>query len=181
GAIRSGRGPAGGSLYGVSLTGTGTEAGGVEEMRVADCTYGGIRVEGKGHVVRANHVMHTTGTPYPAGNVASISAFGSNQHLVDNDVTEFYGVATGAGYGIWMNACNHCIVEGNRIGNATLNPTTLAIGAGFSEGTMIVGNRIVNTHTGIEANSSTGIVYRDNVTFGCTVPYGTGTDGGNNY
>lgn len=173
-------------LYGVYfLESSASDYGLVEHIRAIDSSYGGIRVESNATVIRHNHVVNTHGgSPYASegwpATAAGIGAYGTNHRLVDNDVADTHGRAGAEGWGIWMNACDDCIVQGNRVGNATADATSVGIGGGFSVRTLIVGNRIVNVNVGIYAYTAGGILYRDNVTFGCTVPYGTGTDGGNN-
>lgn len=169
-------------LWGVYFQGDSTELGLIEQIRTDGCTYGGIRVEGTGHVIRECHAFNTTGPkPVPEGSPSGISAFGSGHRIVENDVTDVFPSGTGgSSSAIWMNACDDCVVEGNRVTNSRFQARTAGIGAGFSERTIIFNNRVVNMETGIYGYLQTGILYRGNTAFACTNAYGPGINGGEN-
>ena len=177
-----------GFMRGVEVAGLDAVGATVESMRVVGCTYEGIRVENRGAVVRGNQVVHVTGSPNATqgGNGVSvgIGVFGSGNRIVDNEVTDVIGIASpqgGEGYGMILNACDYCVVEGNRVANtARHEQPSYGIEGGFSTSIIVVGNRIINMNVGITAYTATGIFYTDNVALACDVAYGSGIDGGNN-
>jgi hypothetical protein len=126
----------------------------------------GIRVDGDQIVIRNCKVnSHNTGNN-------SITSTGTGIYIYNNDV---FNPATNNG--IYCGGSNS-VVENNRI-----SATTLQSGTGIyadQNNVLILGNRIMNTTTGIDGSSS-ACKYRDNITVNCGTAYtGNCYDAGNN-
>jgi hypothetical protein len=168
---------------GVFLSGPNSAWGVIEKMRIQDVTFQAIRVEGKGHIVRNNHVVNTTGNPDAAtggnGSSVAIGAFGSRNTIINNDIVDTMAIGNGIGIGINLNASDLSVIENNRIINTAGPVNPFAIFIGSSASVLALGNRIIGAQIGIAYSGSTGS-YRDNLALGCVTSYQGGTDAGNN-
>ncbi len=177
-----------GFLRGVEIAGMNSKGALVEQMRIANCFYEGIRLENNGGIVRSNQVVNMKNTPEAVaasglnGVSLGLSAFGTNNRILDNSVADVYGVSSpteSEGYGLNMNACDRCVAAGNKISNSVKKPS-YGIQGGFSTGTVVQDNQVLNMTHGITGYTADGILFTDNVTFGCDFPYGSGVNAGNN-
>ena len=172
-----------GFYNGIFLSGSNSAWGVIEKMRIQDVTFQAIRVEGKGHIVRNNNVVNTTGNPDAAtggnGSSVAIGAFGSRNTIINNDIVDTVAVGTGIGVGINLNASDLSVVENNRIVNTGGPVNPFAVFIGSSTNVLAVGNRIIGAQIGIAYSNSTGS-FRDNLALGCITPYQGGTNAGNN-
>jgi hypothetical protein len=174
-----------GFLRGVNIAGMSSKGALVEQMRVANCFYEGIRMENNGGILRSNQIVNMTMTPEAMaasslnGVSLGLSAYGTNNRILDNSVADVYGVTPSESYGLNMNACDRCVASGNKFSNAA-KVESYGIQGGFSTGTIVQGNQILNMKYCITGYTVDGILYTDNVTFGCDFPYGSGVDAGNN-
>lgn len=154
------------------------EACRVQGVTVTDASHLGIRVGGAGCLVRGNHLSKIVGRTDIGQNAVGIGLFGSSHTALDNDLSDIYGGAPSlTSLGIIGNACDRCVIEGNRLANALLEPANMGIYVGSSADVLVVGNRIVRWNYGLFLNTGK---YRDNLTAGCATPYTGGTDAGNN-
>ena len=166
----------------VYLTDTGTAQGHlVEDVRADENTRAGIWVEGKGHVIRNNQVVKTTGTTVPGQTeIVGIAVVGAGSRLLNNDVTDTIEMGAAEGLGLLVRNGDGAIVEGNRIGNAVLAATSVGISIETSDDVLAVNNRLATLGSGIIYGAGSGGKYRDNLTSGVTTPFTGGTDALNN-
>jgi hypothetical protein len=166
----------------VYLTDTGGAQGHlVEDIRADENTRAGIWVEGKGHVIRNNQVVKTTGTTVGGQpEIAGIAVVGAGSRLLNNDVTDTIEVGAAEGVAVLVRNGDGAIVEGNRIGNALPAATSQGVLVDTSDDVLVVGNRLATLGSGIVYGGGSGGKYRDNLTSGVTTPFTGGTDAGNN-
>jgi hypothetical protein len=177
-----------GFLRGVTLAGMDKKGALVEQMRILNAYYEGIRVEATGGIIRQNQIVRVANTPEVAaaaslnGVALGMGIYGANNRVLDNSIADVYGIAgppESESYGINLNACDDCVVSGNKISNS-VERTSYGIQGGWSQRTIVQANQIINMAVGITAYTPGGIFYTDNVAFGCDTPYGSGVNGGNN-
>jgi hypothetical protein len=160
---------------------TSSQAHLVEGLRAEGNTYAGVRVQGRGNIIRRNQVDSTSGTTAsgPDSDVFGILSEGPLARLIANDVTETVGVGTGAGNAIAVGSGTGTVIERNIIGNSDPGGS-YGIRAISGDDLMVVGNRISRTAYGVFFEGGAG-KYRKNVTNGVVNPYTGGTDSGNNH
>ena len=153
-----------GFRYGISLENANLASGGhlIEKVRVDQCTQVGIRVVGRGIIVRNNQVISTGGTTDGSNpQIFAITAFGPGNRVINNDIITVSPQGqpgTWITYGIFMN---------DSVGSSTT--------------VFVVRNRITDAGFGIRfENTSTG-KYRGNRTSSVTTPYTGGLDAGDNH
>jgi len=121
----------------------------VEGIRAELNRFVGIQVVGANSIVRRNVVANTGPTQSQPFSIGILLA-SSGGRVLDNDVLTVTG-SGGVGNGIGIGGPN----------------------------TLIAGNRITSTDSGLVVGFSSG-KYRDNLTVGVGTPYSGGTDAGNN-
>jgi hypothetical protein len=157
----------------------------VENMRIDRNRGIGIYVDGAGSIIRQNQVLHTGGFVNNGitGPGTGIFAGGDGVQVLDNTVADTVAGTIGSGYGIYIespNSFSGAVVEHNRV-SAVGQPNAYSVGITVqtnAHNTLVVDNRISNTHTGIEMYTATE--YRDNLTINTITPYNGGTSEGNN-
>jgi parallel beta-helix repeat protein len=152
----------------------------VENIRADLNTYQGLRVEGRGNMIRNNQVVETGGR-IPSSNSSGIVIYGPGNRVINNDVYETAADGANNTYEIELEGASGGIVENNRVGNS-------APGTGASYGIFVAGssnvfvtnNSITNLAKGVFYDGTSSGKYRDNIAIGCTVPFTGGTDAGGN-
>jgi parallel beta-helix repeat protein len=147
----------------------------IEEMSVDHNTYAGIFVLGKNSVIRHNRITSTGRGLATNASAFAIRIAGTGMRIVDNDVADVTS-STASGFGIYAQAANAAIVEGNRLnGVAAGNSFSYGIYAYASTGMVIKGNSLSDSLRGVYlTGGSTGTI-RDNTTSAVTSPYFGGT------
>lgn len=165
----------------IALSGTGFNQGRhvIENMQLIGNTFRGLRVEGRGNIIRKNIVEDTGGTTvYSKPIVMGIESLGPGALIEDNYV---YAVC-GNGYGIAVSGYGGgTIIRSNKLSNSSLSPTwsyrpgtdgviyngnTYGIWVSDSNGEVIArDNRIINFAVGIAWHpNSGGVISRNAVT-----------------
>ena len=169
-----------GFYRGVYLSSTGTSSTHqVDGLTVDGSRLAGIWVEGTGSVVRNSVVSNTGGTTTaPNTDTYGIQVVGSGTRVLNNDVTGTVGVGTGSGQGIYLDAADGAVADGNRLSNVAAGPS---VGVNVNGGldALVVGNDISLMGSGVVFGGGSG-KYRDNLTSGVPTPFTGGTDAGNN-
>ncbi len=167
-----------GFMYGIylsddshrALSGTGFDQGRhvVENVRLIGNTFRGIRIEGRGNVVRNNVVEDTGGTSvYSSPVVMGIESLGPGALIADNYV---YAIR-GNGYGIAVTGYGGgTIIADNKLSNSSRSPTWSyrpgTDGVVSNSGTygIYVGdkNNVVIVHDNDIINYRVGIAYHPN-------------------
>jgi hypothetical protein len=153
----------------------------VREMRLGENQVVGIRVAGRGTLIRNNLVLDTGGTTTlgPNANAYGILLKGAGARLLSNDVIQTLAQGTGIGFGVELQLADGAVVERNRIGNAALSAaSSKGIVVNVGNDVLMVQNRLHKLHSGL-VFSGTG-KYRGNLTLGVTTPFSGGTNAGNN-
>ena len=163
---------------GVFLGGTGTRHL-VEDLRVELSARAGIWVEGAHSVVRGCRVSGIVGV---VGDTDSygIRLLGSEARVLANDVLDTAGSGNGAGISILLEDAQASVLEGNRVGNASLLPGSAGIRLQGGQDILVIGNTFTTLDSGLAFVSETAGKYRDNLTSGVGAPFNGGTDAGNN-
>jgi hypothetical protein len=114
----------------------------------------GIKVNGRGNIVRRNQVIATGGwTGVPKYSPNGIDIAGPGNRITENDVVTITPTGGGQGCGIYMSIA--------------------------TDDSIVLRNRVTEAFYGINMINSS-VEYRDNVTTGVTYSYSGGTDIGNN-
>lgn len=98
--------------------------------------------------------------------------------VLDNDILATVAAQGNTSEGIHAGL-QTSVIENNRVLNEPNTPGTIGIFVGLAGSDLVENNRITNFATGLEF-SNTPAKYRNNFTAGCTTPYVSGTDAGNN-
>jgi nitrous oxidase accessory protein NosD len=86
----------------------------IEDIRADQNTYVGIRVDGRGNIVRRNQVVDTGGSAvntYAYG----IRLQGPGVRVLNNDVSSTAATSSGFARGLYLRETDGAVVEGNRI------------------------------------------------------------------
>jgi hypothetical protein len=121
----------------------------IESIRAIGNTRIGIAAEGRGIIIRDNHVVDTTGTS--PGGIVGINVQGIGIRVINNDIANVHS-SGGPSFGI-------DIVGGLEVPNNNL----------------AINNRITDADFGIRYLESDG-KYRDNVTSNVSTPFVGGTE-----
>ena len=127
----------------------------VEDIRADQNTSEGIDVRGLASIIRNNQVVATGGsTAFGAdASAVGIGVQSNGVRVMNNDVINTVKQGTGTAWGILLQG----VVGG-----------------------LVTNNRITSADKGIEYFGGSSGKYRDNLTFGVTIPFSGGTDAGNN-
>jgi len=152
----------------------------VERIRAEHIRWTAITVEGKGNIVRDNHVLFTgpvTGDSIKYTNPFGILVGGSGASVTDNKVVDTIAPEGGSATGIAVLApftvlaqAVGATVERNFVGNESLaSGPSYGIQLFGTKGAA-VGNRVVNMKYGIWFSGQG--MYMDNIVAGAAAPYG---------
>jgi len=178
----------------------------IEDIRADKNTRTGIRIMGRGSIVRRNQVVDTGGSTDNdsaygiqlggpgvralnndvSGTVtASSFAFGlylsdANGGVAEGNRIDDVSSGTGSTHGIYIFWSNDVVAEDNRInGLSSGSGTTYGLYFWSSNDVLTAGNRITSADKGISYIISTG-KYKDNLTSGVATPFTGGTSAGGN-
>jgi hypothetical protein len=151
----------------------------VEDIRADMNTHVGLRVYGRGNIIRNNQVVDTGGsavTNYSFGIMAS----GPGSRVINNDVYETKETSTATSGGVEIFLGDGSVVLNNRIGNQSL-PTAGGDSYGVlissSDNVTVESNTITKAEWGIAYIVSTGL-YGKNLASGCSLAFYEGTAAG---
>ncbi|WP_202843760.1 right-handed parallel beta-helix repeat-containing protein [Luteimonas saliphila] len=166
-----------GFLIGINLDNGGEHV--VEDNRLDDNLYGGIRVNGERNVVRRNRVHDTGGG---TGQASGYGLFVGDAEVVDNVVSGVFAVQPDASTtGITLFGGR---ATGNRVRGLAASGTGSAIGILANVAGRISGNQVVSdgstSGTGILATSGGDAQCRDNLVGGFATPIANCADIGGN-
>ena len=155
----------------------------IEDIRVDKNTWTGIRVRGRGNIVRRNQVVDTGGTTlmtYAYG----IEFNGPGGRVLNNDIIGTAASDTGIAHGLLLKTANGAVLEGNRIDDVSSGSgATYGMYIWVSSDVLIRGNSITSADNGIyygaASGGSTG-KYMANLTSNVTTPFFGGTAVGTN-
>ena len=171
---------------------TGYTTGGghlVEEIRAFRNTFRGLRVEGRGALIRNNLIQQTGGTTvFGDGAFAmGIEVYGPGAMVLANFIQDTVAQPLGEAVGISLSdSVFGGVVESNYISNMQLPPSgsSWGIWVGGGSRTLLTRNRILRMNHGTGAISTTSGAYRDLLSSGCTevltIHSPDFTDAGNN-
>ena len=146
----------------------------VENVRADMNYYVGIRVEGRGNVIRDNTVVDTGGSD-SIDNAYGILAQGPGVIVEHNSVIETVEKASGFSGSIFVGFSPGGVVWKNTVSNAAFGPgSSRGIYFVNSSGVFAQDNRISKMNYGIYFVTSSG-KYMGNLTFGCTTDFDGGT------
>jgi nitrous oxidase accessory protein NosD len=162
----------------------------VERLRLSQCTFRGIRIEGNGNLVRNVDLRFIGGDAfYPNSSAIGIESLGPGAKIIGNTVHEVRGGGSadqGLGIGISLSRMSAgSIVQDNRISNSSIervvpytnwpapSRNTLGIWVGDNtQGAVVEGNGVSNFRTGISVNPvSRALVARNTVTGATVISY----------
>jgi ELWxxDGT repeat protein len=170
-----------GFAEGVVIGGPSSKANVVEDLLLDSNTMVGIVTWGTGNTIRRNAIVATGGAAFDGAHVHGIRALGPATRILDNDVTDTYGVGSGQGVGIVVDDdATGSVVEGNRVGVGTSGGNTTGVSVETGTEVFVLRNRIMRTGTGIRFQPGAAGTYRANLTSGTTTPFVGGTDAGGN-
>ncbi len=150
----------------------------IEDIRADLNTFAGIKVMGRGNIIRNNIVVSTGRTDVTDSWAYGIYVTGPGNRIINNDVYETKEHGAGGAYGIFGDASDGAVIDNNRIGNA-------ALGTGFSYGiylasaddVLLTNNKITRMAYAIYFNTSTG-AYMNSLIYGATTAFTGGTAAG---
>ncbi len=171
----------------VRASGTSFDNGGhlIEGMRLIANTFRGIRVEGRGNVVRGNLVQDTGGTTvYSNPIVMGIESYGPGALIAGNTI---YAIR-GTGYGISISSLGggtiilaNVLTNSSREMEASYRPGTDGTGRGIvtwgiwvggtASNTLIARNEIINFAIGVAVVSSAEGIISSNIVSLADVPF----------
>jgi hypothetical protein len=151
----------------------------VENLRMDQIYKAGLRIDGRGNIIRENLVINTGNTTADSANkntAFGIHIRGPAARVLDNEIVS---VQTGTDpFGLTINSAHGSVAEGNRIHD--LDGTNgYGIRIEDSDDVFIVNNRVSAVENAISFINSIG-KYRDNLTSNVTTAYSGGTDAGGN-
>jgi hypothetical protein len=149
----------------------------IEDIRADMNTYMGLRVSGRGNIIRNNQVVDTGGTT-TSNYATGIDVHGPGNRVFNNDVYETKEKSTAMAVGIALSSSDGSVVMNNRVGNQDFGTgISYGIWLDHSDNFIVKGNSITKMVKGIWFNVSTGL-YADNLASGCTEPFHGGTPAG---
>lgn len=165
-----------GVYLGPSSADAAQEGHAVVGVAVVGSTGTGIRVEGRGNRIVANHVSRTRGTTlYGAdADAFGIVAIGPGLLVSSNVVSSTVGAGGGSGRGITLASADGAKVLYNRVSNATLAAST-GIAVDASTGVTVNENRLSTLSYGIVFGGGASGTYSGNVLTAVVTPYVGGT------
>lgn len=162
----------------------------VEGLRISNCTFRGIRIEGNGNLVRDVHLRFIGGDQfYPSSSAIAIESLGPGAKIVGNTVHEVRGGGAadqGLGIGISVSRLGSgAIVQDNRVSNSSIErvvpymtwpaPSRSTVGIWVGDntlGALVEGNGVANFRTGISiAPVSRALVARNTVSGATIISY----------
>ncbi len=152
----------------------------IEDIRADLNTNSGIRVYGRGNIIRNNIVVSTGITDAASADAYGIQVYGPGNRVINNDVYEMKERGVGfVGIGIWGQSCDGVVIDNNRIGNAAFGTgDSYGIHVALSNNVLVTNNKITKMEYGIYfAGSSTG-AYMNNLVYGATTAFFGGTAAG---
>ena len=160
----------------------------LERLRVHDCSFRGIRVEGNGNIVRNVDLRAIGGDRFYASSSAiGIESIGPGAKIVGNTLHEVRGSPTdmASGLGISLSRFSSgSLVQDNQVSASALEQvapyatwpgdsrTTLGIWVGDgTQGAVIEGNSLSNLQTGIATSGGARALLTRNTTSGTPTPF----------
>lgn len=146
----------------------------VENLRIFNALYNGIRVSGQTSIVRSNEILGLGGTTSQGSSptITGIAVFGNRNVVERNEIASW--VAGSSSVGILINPSLNTQIHQNRVLEAG---TGIYVGA--SSGVLVTGNWITGGTFGVYYVHASGR-NRDNLTLGVANPFTGGVDAGNN-
>lgn len=165
----------------------------IEGLEVADCTFLGIQVKGRGSMIRDNFVNvvgRADGASIYLPERYGIHLTGAGISVLNNRVFEVIFNTTAANhtaYGIYMDAAESGIIKNNSVINTTQSISlvnTRGIKLNNCNGSILEDNRVTAYWTGFEFTACSNTVYANNTVGRAGGKYyttdGSGVDGGGN-
>jgi parallel beta-helix repeat protein len=150
----------------------------IEDIRADMNTVYGIRVYGRGNIIRNNQVVDTGGSSLNDF-AYGIAASGPGNRVLNNDVYETKETDAGQGIGIHITYGDGNVVMNNRIGNQDFGTgDSYGIYTLYSDNVIVKGNTISKMEWGIAFNATATGLYGDNLASGCTSAFSGGTAAG---
>ena len=138
----------------------------------------GIRLFGRGCVVRRNQVIGTGGSTLSTVTGATgIAAYGPANDVLDNRVAGTAQTGTTVGIDIYAGAGS--VIENNRVAGDLGGTAAVGINISQSTDVLVAANHVTSADSGIAFSNATG-KYTGNLTSGVTIPFNGGTAVGTN-
>ncbi len=150
----------------------------IEDIRADLNTNSGIRVYGRGNIIRNNIVVSTGRTDLTNSHAYGISVAGPGNRVINNDVYETKEHGMGNANGIYGELCDGAVIDNNRVGNAAFGTgTSLGIFLVSANDVLLTNNKITRINYGIFFGVSTG-AYMNSLVYGATTAFTGGTAAG---